>query len=1203
VTTRIYIEKKQGLDAGAQSTLRDAQELLGISGIKALRLIQRYDFDGADKDTVIKAIAEPTVDIVTDDLPVSAHAFAVSYLPGQFDQRADSAAQCIQLITGGARPVVQNARVYLVDGDISASDLERLQNYVVNPVDSHLVAVDSKPEPPAAADAPAPVPVLSGFRSFTWEDFEALIAKQGLAMDLEDLIFCQKYFQSEDRDPTLTELKVIDTYWSDHCRHTTFLTELKDVSFEDKKAEKTYQEYLKTRSDLGITKPVTLMDLGTVAGKYLRSAGLLDGMDVSDEINACTVKVDVDGEPWLLLFKNETHNHPTEIEPFGGAATCIGGAIRDPLSGRAYVYQAMRVTGAADPRLPMDKTLPGKLSQRQIVNQAADGYSSYGNQIGLATGLVDEIYHPGYVAKRMEIGAVVGAAPAANVRREEPAAGDVIVLLGGKTGRDGIGGATGSSKTHTTRSVEQAGSEVQKGNAPEERKLQRLFRDPRGAKLIKRCNDFGAGGVCVAIGELAPGLKIDLASVPKKYEGLSGTEIAISESQERMAVVLDVDDVDAFMKLAATENLEATVVAVVTKSPRLVMDFQGEKLVDLSREFLDSNGAAKSAAASVTAPRQSKYPFESLEEVAGDLNVASKRGLIERFDSTVGAASVFMPLGGKRQLTPMQAMAAKFPVDGHTETSSVMSFGFNPYICEADPYAGGYLAVVESLAKLVAVGAPLDQAYLTFQEYFERLRDDAERWGKPLAALLGAYRAQRDFQIGAIGGKDSMSGSFEDLDVPPTLVSFAITVADANQLITPEFKQVGSRIALLCPELDEDGLPTKTSLKNLWNSVLEGVHASEVLSAWTPGMGGVAEGLLKMAVGNKIGFELCVPETEILQYCYGGMLVETTPSSEIGVQIGSTTAQYELSSIESIWANTLEDVFPTQTSKSGMVEPVNYDSRASLSPGIQVAKPQFLIPVFPGTNCEYDTLRAINDAGGQAEVFVVRNLSAQDVAEATADFSELLANSQAMLIPGGFSGGDEPDGSAKMITAFMRDAAVSEKITALLDDRGGLIGGICNGFQALIKLGLVPYGKIMEPQEDSPTLTHNVIGRHQSRLVRTRVSSVLSPWLAKANLGDIVTVAISHGEGRLVGSEAELERLAACGQIATQYVDLEGNPTMDVDFNPPSSMLAVEGLTSPDGRVFGKMGHSERIDTNLYRNVPGNFDLGLFTSAVNFFRS
>ncbi len=1229
--SRLYVEKRPEFAAEAKRVLEDSRRLLGVSSLQNVRMLQRYDVEGlsdaqlaAARDTVF---SEPPLDVVLESVPEGADAsFTTQYLPGQFDQRADSAEICLQLQNGGDRPRVESAQTYLLYGDLSGEDVQKIKNYLINPVDSREIPLDADPTFATTQKNDEPTPTLPGFTDSGDDELRALSEDLGLAMDLDDLRFTRDYFAEEGRNPTIAEIRVIDTYWSDHCRHTTFLTELDTVRFDDPRAQKTYNRYLDLRGELGRTKPVTLMDLGTIAAKYLRASGQLEGLDESEEINACTVKVNVEvngqNEPWLLLFKNETHNHPTEIEPFGGAATCVGGAIRDPLSGRAYVYQAMRVTGAADPRGPLQETLPGKLPQRQIVNEAADGYSSYGNQIGLATGQVTEVYHPGYLAKRMEIGAVVGAAPAENVVRQVPATGDQIVLLGGRTGRDGIGGATGSSKTHTAESVTESGAEVQKGNAPEERKIQRLFRNGEVAQTIRRCNDFGAGGISVAIGELAPGLRVNLDLVPVKYQGLSGTELAISESQERMAVVLDPSDVPRFMQLAAAENLEATVVAEVTEEPRLVMTHRGQEIINLSRQFLDTNGVAKHAEASVAKGSLPDFPIDagklqdSLLTLAADLNVASQRGLIERFDSTVGAGTVLMPLGGKNQLTTPQSMAALFPVlDGKTSTASVMAYGFNPYILEADPYGGAYLAVVESLAKLVATGAPLEDAYLSFQEYFPRLKEDPARWGLPVAALLGALSAQLDLGVAAVGGKDSMSGSFEELDVPPTLVSFAITVAQAGDLTSPEFKQAGSRIALLIPETGEDGLPIANSLHSVWEQTLTGIHTGEILSAWTPGAGGVAEGLLKMSVGNQLGVSVS-ENAPLFEYMYGAMLVETAPDSKLGQAIGVTTSEYEirqgeqvadLGQIESAWVNALADVFPIERPEVASAEEMAVPTISYAGPSIDtkpvaaVAKPTFLIPVFPGTNSEYDTARAIEDAGGRAELFIIRNLTGQDVSESARQFAAKLKSAQALVIPGGFSGGDEPDGSAKLITSFLRNPQISAELTELLDARGGLVAGICNGFQALVKLGLVPYGRIIAPTEQSPTLAANLIGRHQSRLVRTRISSTLSPWLSEVHVGDIVTQAISHGEGRLVAGLSELEELAAKGQIAAQYVDRAGHPAMDASVNPPGSMWAVEALTSPDGRVLGKMGHAERIGPNLYRNVIGLYDLGMFRSAVRYF--
>ncbi len=1224
--SRLYVEKRPEFATEAQRVLANAQNLLHVEGLDAVRVLQRYDVERlSDKEFEVAGstiFADPPLDVVLEELPTdAAAAFAVQFLPGQFDQRADSAEVALQLQNKGDRPRVENARVYLLYGSVTDADVQKIKDYLINPVESREVSLEAAPEFTTPEPNLDETPELEGFVSATEEDLTQLQADLGLAMDLDDLRFTRDHFVEVGRNPTIAEIRVIDTYWSDHCRHTTFLTQLDDLRFEDPRAQETYQKYLALRKELGRTKPVTLMDLGTIAAKYLRETGQLDGLDISEEINACTVKVNISvngkQEPWLLLFKNETHNHPTEIEPFGGAATCVGGAIRDPLSGRAYVYQAMRITGAADPRTPLEDTLPGKLPQLQIVNQAAEGYSSYGNQIGAATGQVQEIYHPGYVAKRMELGAVVGAAPVENVVREEPVAGDVIVLLGGRTGRDGIGGATGSSKGHTEDSVTDSGAEVQKGNAPEERKIQRLFRDPEVSRMIRRCNDFGAGGVSVAIGELAPGLRVDLDKVPVKYQGLSGTELAISESQERMAVVLASADLDRFLELAHEENLEATVVAVVTEQPQLVMTHLGKEIVNLSRAFLDTNGVAKHAQAVAAASDVVEFPFgegtlqEALEDLAGDLNVASQRGLVERFDSTVGAATVLMPLGGKMQLTPPQAMAALFPVlSGKTTTASVMAFGFNPRILEVDPYAGAYLAVVESLAKLVATGAPLDDAYLTFQEYFPRLGDDPERWGMPVSALLGALRAQLELGFAAVGGKDSMSGSFEDLDVPPTLVSFAITVAEADRLVSPEFKQSGSRIALLAPQVGDDALPTAESLRRIWEQTLEGIRRGEILSAWTPGVGGVAEGILKMAVGNQIGAAL-YDDAPLFTYRYGAMLVETAPESQLGQTIGETTEEYTLQvggqsvpleELEAIWTGTLEDVFPT--GGAGPAVPlVSYAGLpSSAAPTATAAHPKFLVPIFPGTNSEYDTIRAIRGAGADAVPFIVKNLTGADVARSAERFAELLSTSHALVLPGGISGGDEPDGSAKLITSFLSDPQIRAEITALLDDRGGLIAGIDNGFQALVKLGLLPHGRFVSPAEGSLSVTANQIGRHQSRLVRTRVSSTLSPWLAATRVGDIYTMALSSGEGRIVASEAQLEQLAENGQIAAQYVNRAGEPSMDVAVNPFGSAWAVEALTSPDGRIIGKMGHAERVGAELYRNVVGRYDLRMFESAVGYFQ-
>ncbi len=1232
MVNRIYVEKRPGFRLEAESLKKDVQSFLGISGLAELRLLNRYDVQGASREHFESAVrtifSEPQLDVVYEELPpFKGHIFATEYLPGQFDQRADSAAQCMQLAFECERPKVATARVFLLSGDWTPDQIAQIKKYVINPVESREASLEEAKTLDIPYDIPTQVETLKGFVGLDEAGLASFIGKYSLAMDLADIRFCQGYFLSEHRDPTLTEIRMIDTYWSDHCRHTTFLTELGNVEFEDAVVKQAFERYLSIRRELGRNgKPVTLMDIATIGARYLKGKGQLPDLDESDEINACTIRVDVDvdgtPEPWLILFKNETHNHPTEIEPFGGAATCIGGAIRDPLSGRSYVYQAMRVTGASDPTVPLKDTIPGKLPQRKLVTTAAAGYSAYGNQIGLATGIVNELYHPGYAAKRMEIGAVIGAAPAGNVRREEPAPGDVIVLLGGRTGRDGCGGATGSSKSHDASSLETCGAEVQKGNAPEERKLQRLFRNPEATRLIKRCNDFGAGGVSVAIGELADGLTIDLNAVPKKYEGLSGTELAISESQERMAVALDPKDAPAFIALAEEENLEATRVAVVTREKRLVMRWNDATIVDVSREFLNSNGAPKKTDAAV-GKRAEKKPASAkqmdfdarMAALASDLNCCSQRGLGERFDGTIGANSVLMPFGGRRQLTPAQAMVARLPVlHGRTDTCSAMAYGFNPYLSEQNPYRGAYLAVVESLSKLVACGAGLNHAHLTFQEYFPRTKGDPKRWGLPLSALLGALDAQLNLSVAAIGGKDSMSGSFENLDVPPTLVSFAVSTCSVTDVISPEFKRVGSRVALLKPEYDENGLPSTGDLKAVFAQVTQLIRAGVVLSCHTPGMGGVAEGLAKMSLGNAVGVKLAdEPFTmeQLFEPCYGAFILELTDESA-GMTLGHTTENYTIDAFgnahdmlqwEAAYEARLEGVFPANAPCNQDDPPaVSFAPASRAASATKVAKPRVLIPAFPGTNCEVDTQRIFEKVGAIPEVLVIKNLSADGVKQSAERFAQLIAQSQILFLPGGFSGGDEPDGSAKFITAFLRNPKVSDRLMDLLQRRDGLIGGICNGFQALIKLGLVPYGEIRESDENSPTLTFNTIGRHQSRLVRTRVGSTLSPWLMHASVGDIHLTPVSHGEGRFVTSEALFEQLAQRGQIATQYVDELGRPSMDILVNPNGSAFAVEGVTSPDGRVFGRMAHAERNDPLLYKNVDGNKDCQMFQSATDYFK-
>ena len=1224
---RIFVEKRKSLANEAASLLAEIRDFLKINSITDLRILNRYDAENITEElfeTAVKTVfSEPQTDITYKEPTLDGSAvFAVEYLPGQFDQRADSAAQCIQLISCGDRPTVRAAKVYVLYGNLSDSEIEAIKKYVINPVDSREASLELPETLNIPYDMPDSVAIMEGFTELDESGLQALIDELGLAMDLDDIKFCQQYFISEKRNPTITEIRMADTYWSDHCRHTTFLTIIDSVSFEDEIVEKAYQEYLAKKKELGKTSSVCLMDIATLAAKALKADGRLTGLDESDEINACTVKINVtvDGkeEPWLLLFKNETHNHPTEVEPFGGAATCIGGAIRDPLSGRAYVYGAMRVTGAADPLKPVEETIKGKLPQRKIVTGAAAGYSSYGNQIGLATGIVDELYHDGYAAKRMEIGAVVAAAPEENVRREKPQTGDIIILLGGATGRDGIGGATGSSKAHTVSSVEKCGAEVQKGNAPEERKLQRLFRRKDACNLIKKCNDFGAGGVSVAIGELADGLEIDLDKVPKKYEGLDGTELAISESQERMAVVVDKKDADKFIAMAEEENLSATPVAVVTEEARLVMNWHGKKIVDISRSFLDSNGAEKHIEIKAAkADKYSKKIPESFSEgyklLLSDLNICSKRGLSERFDSTIGAGTVIMPFGGKNQLTPAQAMVQKVSVEKkHTDTCSLMAWGYNPFIAEQSPYHGAYLAVVESISKLIASGASFNQVYLTFQEYFEHPGSDSKRWGKPLSALLGAYKAQLELGIGSVGGKDSMSGSFEDIDVPPTLVSFAVTTEKAKDIISNDFKKEGSKAVLISPEYDENGLPKTESLISVFNKVNALAKEGRAYAIYTPSIGGIAEAIFKMCIGNGFGFKYSdeLSLDELFGYCYGSFIVETddeTVGRVLGTVESAPVISYKGESAdmsELLWAyeDKLESVYPSRAKADKTEAPIiSFEAEKRTAPAIKCAKPKILIPAFPGTNCEYDTAKSAAAAGLDPEIFVINNMTKDGILKSVEAFADKVKESQIVFIPGGFSGGDEPDGSGKFITAFFRNADVKESVNDLLENRDGLMAGICNGFQALIKLGLVPFGKIIDADETCPTLTFNTIGRHQSRIVRTRVASNKSPWLAHTKVGEIYNVPVSHGEGRFIASDELLAKLIENGQIATQYCDLEGNPTLDIDFNVNGSFYAIEGITSPDGRVLGKMGHSERIGDGLYKNVPGEYDMQIFKSAKEYF--
>ena len=1261
---RVYVEKKPGFDGEAQGVLAELRDTLGVSALERVRLVNRYDVEGIGDELfeacVPTVFSEPQTDNAGGELPwdvdgdAPAAVFAVEFLPGQFDQRADSASECIQLISQGERPTVRSAKVYALYGDVSAADVDAAKHYVINPVESREATLDAFDTLAMEFPEPDDVEVLDGFLDLDEAGLAQFIKERGLAMDLADIAFCQQYFREEGRPPTITEIRMIDTYWSDHCRHTTFGTELEDVTIARAGVQAAFDEYLRMRKELGReSKPVCLMDMGTIGAKWLKAEGKLTGLDESEEINACTVKVkvDVDGEEqdWLYLFKNETHNHPTEIEPFGGAATCVGGAIRDPLSGRSYVYQAMRVTGAADPRVPVSETIPGKLPQRKLVTTAANGYSSYGNQIGLATGQVNELYHPGYAAKRMEIGAVVGATPADHVRRETPAPGDVVVLLGGRTGRDGIGGATGSSKAHDASSIETCGAEVQKGNAPVERKIQRLFRRGDACRMIKRCNDFGAGGVSVAIGELADSLDINLDAVPKKYDGLDGTELAISESQERMAVALAPEDVDAFLELAREENLEATRVAEVTDSGRVRMTWRGSTIVDVSRDFLASNGAPKHAKVSIGEP--SAYDGvadvtaaagagvrERMERLVADINVASNKGLAERFDATIGAASVLMPFGGSRQLTPAMAMVAKLPVFGETTTCSGMAWGYNPYLTSDDQFTGAYLAVLESVCKLAAAGFLRDDMYLTLQEYFERLGTDPARWGKPVAAVLGALMAQVDYEVGAIGGKDSMSGSFEKLDVPPTLVSFATAVGNVERVTSPEFKRAGSRVIAVKPqyrtqadttEPNEHLLPEVQSMREAIAFVEGLIGRGDATAVSTLGYGAAAEALFKMCVGNGIGVRLddAIAADRLFCPAYGTFIVELAEGVDVPavstadgaafdvIALGETTEAYEfvaagetidLAALQEKWEGSLEAIFPYRSDAADAaieVPQLTYTAPegARAHYAGQPVKPHVVIPVFPGNNCEYDTAAAFEAAGARTTTFIVNNLTPEAVADSTRELARLIREAQIVMIPGGFSGGDEPDGSAKFITAFFRAPEVTDAVRELLQKNDGLMLGICNGFQALVKLGLVPYGDIRPMDADCATLTFNTIGRHQSCLVNTRISSDLSPWFSRMKTGDIHTVAISHGEGRFVAPPALLDDLVNNGQVATQYVDANGMPSMDLAVNPNGSALAIEGITSPDGRVLGKMGHSERRGASLYKNVPGNLWQPLFESGVDYF--
>ncbi len=1243
---RIFVEKRPGFDTEALQLADDLRESLQLASLSGVRMLNRYDIEGLGEDEFSKAVesvfSEPQSDYVfEDDFPVSADErfFAIEFLPGQFDQRADSAAQCVQIVTHGQRPAIACAKVVVLRGSLSTADVAAAKRYLINAVDSREASFDKPATLHVPVAEPKPVAILDGFTAKDAAALAAMRKDMGLAMSQDDIVFCQKYFREEERrDPTLTEIRVLDTYWSDHCRHTTFLTRIEELEIDEgplsAPIKAALERYRKIRTTLyaGRDKPVTLMDIATIGAKELKRLGKLDDIEESDEINAASivVTVDVDGkdEEWLVMFKNETHNHPTEIEPFGGAATCLGGAIRDPLSGRSYVYQAMRVTGAADPRKPLSETLPGKLPQRKIVREAARGYSSYGNQIGLATGMVHEVYHPRYEAKRMEIGAVIAAAPKRNVFRGTPKSGDVILLVGGRTGRDGIGGATGSSKEHTEKALLNS-AEVQKGDAPQERKLQRLFRRPEAARMIVRCNDFGAGGVSVAIGELAPGLCIDLDKVPLKYEGLDGTEIAISESQERMAVVLDKGDVDRFMSFVEEENLEGTRVAVVTDDDRLTMLWKGSRIVDISRSFLDTAGAPQTTRIRVASPDASSCPLtpaldgvrntaERWCEVLSDLNRCSQRGLVERFDSTIGAGSVFHPFGGSEMATPPESMAAKIPLEkGDTATGTMMSYGFDPVLSTWSPYHGAYHAVVEALARIAASGGDPAKCRLTLQEYFPKTGSDPLRWGLPAAALLGALDAQLDFGTPAIGGKDSMSGSFRDMDVPPTLVAFAVCTLNLRDAISPEFKRPGSTVALLRVPVGDNKLPDAAAARKMWGELREAIVEGTVFAAHSVRSGGLAEAVAKMCFGNKLGFvaSRSMHEEDFFAPMPGSIVVELSQASALphALRIGVTSnvnsiqigaLKLDTPALREAWEKPLESIFPTKATPRDDALPTVPEPRvaphwrkAPVSP-----RPKVFIPVFPGTNCEYDSARAFEDAGAEADVFVMRNATPQVVEESLAEIARRIASSQILMVPGGFSAGDEPDGSGKFAAAVLRNGRVAEAIMDLLYKRDGLVLGICNGFQVLIKLGLIQYGEIRPLRQGDATLTFNTIGRHQSKYVRTRVASNLSPWLSLAPVGSVHTVPISHGEGRLACSREVLDAMIAAGQVATQYVDQHDVPTMDPAWNPNGSLCAVEGLTSPCGRVLGKMAHSERRGRFVGLNIPGDKIEPIFAAGVRYFQ-
>ena len=1261
---RIYVEKRSGYDIEAKGLYNDLVENLGIEGLEGLRVINRYDISGISEEEFAQSrpiiFAEPPLDWVCDEaLEISPTdlVFAMEYLPGQYDQRADSAAQCVQILTQKERPNIASAKVIVIKGQLSAEDFQKVKSYCINPVEARQASLEKPESLDLVPNMPPDVEIIDRFILKSTVELKAFFIKTGLAMSYEDLAFCQGYFRdTEKRNPTITEIRVIDTYWSDHCRHTTFNTRIEEISFSEGDFTlpiiTAYQEYLASRNYVygnnSSHRDVCLMDIGVLGMKELKKRGTLTDLDESDEINACSIVVNVDingqNEEWLVMFKNETHNHPTEIEPFGGAATCLGGAIRDPLSGRTYVYQAMRVTGSGDPNAKLEDTLPGKLPQRKITRGAASGYSSYGNQIGIATGQVTEVYDEGFVAKRMEIGAVIAAAPRKNVVRKVPEPGDVVVLVGGRTGRDGCGGATGSSKGHTCDSLMTCGAEVQKGNPPTERKIQRLFRNENVSTLIKRCNDFGAGGVAVAIGELTDGLEINLDSVPKKYDGLDGTELAISESQERMAVVISAEDLEIFVRYAQEENLEATLVAKVSSTPRLRMIWRGQAIVDVSREFLNTNGVQQKTNVLVTSPKAQGNYFKRLPETVhqilavrtekpsllkeawlanlADLNVCSQKGLVERFDSSIGMSSVLMPLGGKYQTTPAEGMVAKIPVlSGETNTATMMTYGYNPQLALWSPFHGALYAVVDAVTKIVALGGDYRKVRLTLQEYFESLGTDTERWGKPFSALLGAFYAQKMLGIPAIGGKDSMSGTFMDLKVPPTLVAFAVNVVRADKVISQEFKGIGSQVVLVSAERDDHEVPNFEQLINNYTKITKLIDSGIILATHTVKMGGVAAALSKMSFGNRIGLALN-DQSDIeglFTANYGSIVLEINATANlkdvfgvVGYQLlGHTTERsvitlngldIDLNSAQECWEKPLERIFPTQ--KENISDPAvfSYDTRNTKKPSIKVAKPRIFIPVFPGTNCEYDSAKAFEKVGGLVQTLVIRNLNADDVEQSIQEIVQRIKESQIVMLPGGFSAGDEPDGSGKFIATMFRNPRIKEAILELLNQRDGLMLGICNGFQALIKLGLVPYGEIVNLNEASPTLTYNTIGRHVSCMVQTKLVSTLSPWFSGVELGEVHTVPISHGEGRFVASNEVIQRLLAKGQIATQYVDLLGNPSNNILYNPNGSYEAIEGITSPDGRILGKMAHSERTGKGVAINVPGNQYQPIFAGGVNYFR-